>query len=73
MDPEVRPIRHRNRAKQVFPLRARLLLAAQSARDAARAAQTEFERQELLRRARRFEVTAGFDQWLSAPGLTPPE
>jgi hypothetical protein len=63
----------RNRAKQQTSLQTRLVGAARASRDAARVARTEIERQELLRRARRYEVTAGFDEWLSAPGLQPPE
>ena len=63
----------RNRQKQIFPLRTRLAAAAQASRDAAREARTESERRELLKQARRYEVTAGFEEWLSSPGLPPPE
>ena len=63
----------RNRAKQELALKVRLIKAARISRDAAHAACTETERLELLKRARRYEVTAGFDEWLSSPGLRPPE
>ena len=58
----------RNRAKQALALKVRLIKAARASRDAANAACTETERLELLKRARRYEVTAGFDEWLSSPG-----
>lgn len=62
----------RNRARQEFPLKVRLIKSARASRDAAHAACTEGERTELLKLARRYEVTAEFDEWLSAP-LQPPE
>ncbi|HLG82618.1 MAG TPA: hypothetical protein VKY22_16515 [Bradyrhizobium sp.] len=65
--------RTRNRAKQEFPLKTRLERAAGACRDAARRAGSEAEREMLLRRARRYEVTAHLDEWLSSPGLQPPE
>jgi len=65
--------RTRNRTKQVFPLKTRLEQAARESREAARTAHSEAEREMLLRRARRYEVTAHLDEWLSSPGLQPPE
>ena len=65
--------RTRNRTKQEFPLKTRLERAAGACRDAARQTNSEAEREMLLRRARRYEVTAHLDEWLSSPGLQPPE
>jgi len=65
--------RTRNRSRQELPLKARLERAAQASREAARTAHSEAEREVLLRRARRYEVTAHLDEWLSSPGLQPPE
>ena len=64
---------HRNRTKQVKSLKARLAAAAEASREAAREARTESDRRELLKQARRYEVTAGFEEWLSSPGLLPPD
>jgi hypothetical protein len=63
----------RNRAKQTFSLKTRLIKAATASRAAARIAPTEAQRLELLKQARQYEVAAGFDEWLSSPGLQPPE
>jgi hypothetical protein len=65
--------RTRNRTKQELPLKVRLERAAQASREAARAAHSEAEREMLLRRARRYEVTAHLDEWLSSPGLQSPD
>jgi hypothetical protein len=59
----------RNRSKQNFCLKTRLIEAADASQSAALVASTEAERQELLKRARRYEVSTGFD----APGFPPPE
>jgi hypothetical protein len=50
----------------------RLEQAARAAREAAEVAKTEPERQELLKAARRYQVAAHFDAWLTSPGLRPP-
>jgi hypothetical protein len=64
--------RARRRFKQELPLKARLQQAARARRKAAEAAQSPIEREALLRAARRYEVTAKLDEWLSSPGLLPP-
>jgi hypothetical protein len=64
--------RTRNRTKQELPLKARLEQAARASREAARETDSETEREMLLRRARRYEVAAHLDEWLSSPGLQPP-
>lgn len=65
-------IRRRNRRRQALSLTSRLEQAAKAAREAALIAQSEVERQELLRAARRYQIAANFDQWLASPGLRPP-
>ena len=65
--------RKRRRFKQELPLKVRLEQAAQRCREAADAEQrSASERQLLLRAARRYEVTAHLDEWLSSPGLRSP-
>ena len=71
MSEQIRPTR--NRAKQVTSLNARLLQAACAAREAARTVRSEDERDALIKKARRYEVTANLDRWLSSPGLLPPD
>ena len=62
----------RNRFKQTLPLKARLEQAARASREGARRARSESEREDQLRAARRFEVTAHLVEWLESPGLLPP-
>ena len=63
--------RTRNR-RQELPLRARLEQAARVSREAAQSAKSANEREILLKAARRYEVAARLDEWLSTPGLQPP-
>jgi hypothetical protein len=65
--------RKRKRTKQEFALKIRLERAANASREAARIACSPAERDALLKRARRFEITAHLDEWLSSPGLFPPK
>jgi hypothetical protein len=64
--------RTRNRARQELPLRTRLEQAARDSRVAAQSAESANERETLLKAARRYEVAAHLDEWLSTPGLQPP-
>ena len=64
--------RKRRRFKQELPLKARLEAAAREYREAAETAHSAIEREALLKAARRCEVTASLDEWLSSPGLLPP-
>jgi hypothetical protein len=64
--------RTRHRFKQGLPLRLRLQEAARASRKAAELARSESKRDALLEAARRYDVTAGLDEWLSSPGLLPP-
>jgi hypothetical protein len=60
--------RKRNRTKQALPLKIRLERAARASREAAKTAQSAAEREALLGAARRYEVAANLDDWLSLPG-----
>ena len=62
----------RRRFKQHLPLRARLQMAAQVCLKAAQVKRSESEREILLRAARRYQVAADLDEWLSSPGQQPP-
>ena len=64
--------RTRNRSKQELPLKNRLEQAARESREAAQSAQSANEREALLKAARRYEVAAHLDEWLSSPGSQPP-
>ena len=64
--------RTRNRSKQELPLENRLEQAARESREAAQSAQSANEREALLKAARRYEVAAHLDEWLSSPGSQPP-
>jgi hypothetical protein len=60
--------RTRRRVKQIEPLKARLEQAARKSREAARTARSQRDREALLQAARRYEVTANLEEWLSSPG-----
>jgi hypothetical protein len=68
----VKIVRRRNRVRPALSLVQRLEQAAQAARAAAEVAQTETERQTLLKAARRYQTAARLDEWLASPGLRPP-
>jgi hypothetical protein len=63
--------RKRRRFKQEFALKVRLERAAQQCRAMAQQRSGQ-ERDSLLQTARRYELTAHLDEWLSSPGLQPP-
>ena len=65
-------IRRRNRRRPALSLVQRLERAAQAAREAAEVAQTETERETLLKAARRYQTAAHLNEWLASPGLRPP-
>jgi hypothetical protein len=65
--------RTRRRFKQEQPLRCRLQSAAEQCRQAAAKQPSGPKREALLRAARRYEVTAHLDEWLSSPEMQPPK
>jgi hypothetical protein len=66
-------VQRRNRAKQTRPLEERM--AEQAAKLKAKASQLPAgaERDDLLRRARIAETGVHLNDWLTSPGLQPPE
>jgi hypothetical protein len=65
--------KRRLRVKQTMSLQKRLLTFAGYARDAAEDLPLGPRKQQMLEKAREAETTANLDQWISSPGLAPPE
>ena len=66
-------IRRRRRFKQTISLEQRLAGEAQELREQARFMPAGDARESLLRKARQHEVTLHMSEWLTSPGLRPPE
>jgi len=58
---------------QTVPLIERLAEEAHRIREEAKKLRPGKERQEMLRKAREAEIAASITQWISSPGLKPPE
>jgi hypothetical protein len=65
-------MRKRRRFKQVASLDERLEAEAKRLRDEAHTLAPGAERESLLRRAREMKMASRLDQWLTSPGLRPP-
>jgi hypothetical protein len=63
----------RRRFKNVLSFPDRLANEADRLRKAAEALAPGPERDELIKKARQADITAHMDEWLSSPGLRPPE
>jgi hypothetical protein len=63
----------RRRVRQSSPLEVRLAEEAKSLREQAKKLPHGPQREALLRRARQDEVGAHMTEWLTSPGLQPPE
>jgi hypothetical protein len=63
----------RRRFKQVVSLKDRLIQQAENLRKQAEEMPAGVRRDELMKKARQAEMTAHLDDWLSSPGLRPPE
>lgn len=63
----------RRRLKQTRSLEDRLAEEARRLREAAKDAPPGIEREHLLRRARQAETGSHISEWLTSPGLQPPE
>ena len=63
----------RRRVKHITSFEARLLQHAQQVREAAHLLPPGKKREMLLRQARASEMAVQIDQWISSPGLRPPE
>ena len=63
----------RRRSKQTKSLEDRLSEEAQRLREQVKALPLSAERDELIRRARQDEIGAHMTEWLTSPGLRPPD
>jgi len=63
----------RQRTQHAASLDERIADHAQRIRNEAKALPPGRERQEMVRRARQAEVAAHISEWISSPGLRPPE
>jgi hypothetical protein len=63
----------RRRFKQEKPLEQRLEDHAKRLRDEARGTPPGIKRDDLIRRARQAETAARMGEWISSPGLQPPQ
>ncbi len=63
----------RRRFKQTTSLEARLAEEANRLREEARSLPPGAEREEMLRKARQAETGSHMTEWLTSPGLRPPE
>ena len=64
---------HRQRVVQTAPLIERLDQESQRIREEAKKLRPGKERQEMLRKALQADIAASITQWISSPGLKPPE
>ena len=64
---------HRQRVVQTVPLIERLDQVSQRLKEEAKKLRPGKERQEMLRKALQADIAASITQWISSPGLKPPE
>ena len=63
----------RRRFKQTSPSDQRLIEEAQRLRKEAQGSHPGIERDQLIRKARHAEAAADMQEWLTSPGLRPPD
>jgi hypothetical protein len=63
----------RRRFKQIHSLEARLTEEAKRLREEAKLLPPSAERDEMIRKARQAETASHMNEWLTSPGLRPPE
>ena len=63
----------RRRIKQIASLEARLAEEAKRLREKARLLPPSAERDDIMRKARQAETGSHMTEWLTSPGLRPPE
>ena len=63
----------RRRFKQTSPSDQRLIEEAQRLRKEAQGSHPGIERDKLIRKARHAEAAADIQEWLTSPGLRPPD
>jgi len=66
-------MQRRRRFKQIHSLEARLANEAKRLREKARSLPPGAIREEILRKARQAETGSHMTEWLTSPGLRPPE
>ncbi|MGY8706378.1 hypothetical protein RAD16_11625 [Bradyrhizobium sp. 18BD] len=66
-------MQRRRRFKQIDSLEQRLAEHAKRLREQAASLPPGAEREQMLRRARQTEAGSQLSEWLTSPGLTPPE
>jgi hypothetical protein len=66
-------MKRRRRSKQAMTLEERLAGEAHALREQASSMPAGDARESLLRKARQDEVTMHLTEWLTSPGLRPPE
>jgi hypothetical protein len=64
---------NRRRAKQIVSLEQRLSVEAKRLREEAKLLPHGLPREELLRKARQAETGSRITEWLTSPGLRPPQ
>ena len=65
-------VKRRRRFKQTVPFKDRLMAFAHDLRKEASSMPAGQNRDDLLKRARRADTAARFDEWARSPGLHPP-
>jgi hypothetical protein len=63
----------RRRIKQTLTFEDRLAEAAKRLREQAKTLPPSAERDELIRKARQTETASHLNEWLTSPGLRPPD
>ena len=66
-------MQHRRRFKHILSFEERLAKEAKRLREQAKALPPGVEREELMRKARQAETASHMNEWLTSPGLRPPE
>jgi hypothetical protein len=66
-------MQRRRRFQQTQSLEARLSEEAKRLREEAKLLPPGAQREELIRKARRAETASHMNEWLTSPGLRPPE
>lgn len=66
-------MKQRRRVKQTIPLEERLAKEAQQLRQEAKTLPPGARREELVRKARQAETGSHLTEWLTSPGLRPPD
>jgi hypothetical protein len=66
-------MQRRRRFKQIDTLEARLAEEAKRLREEAKSLPPGAERDEMVRKARQAEIGSHMTEWITSPGLRPPE